>query len=87
MKIQGPHLKNINTYKNQLKQNRELRQNDSKRDQLNISSEAKQLQETKKTTMKRSEYVQQIKNEVQSGKYQINYEKTANKMIDFWSKY
>lgn len=87
MKIQGPHLNHINAYKNQLQKNRESPYNKHRKDQLNISPEAKQLQQTKKMNNKRSEYVQQIKNEVESGKYKINYERTAQKITDFWSKY
>jgi len=87
MKIQGPHLNNINTYKNQLQRNLELHQKDNKKDHLNISSEAKQLQEAKKAALERSSYVQKIKKEVRSGNYQVNYDETAKKMIDYWTDY
>lgn len=87
MKIQGPHFRSIHAYKKQLHQNKESHQKDLKTDDLEISSKAKQLQETNKASMKRSEYIQQIKNEIESGKYKIDYEKTAQKLIDFWSKY
>lgn len=86
MKIQGPHFRNIHAYNKQLQQNRESYQKEQRRDELNISSQAKQLQESNKKFMKRSEYIQQIKNEIKSGKYEINYEETAQKLIDFWSK-
>jgi negative regulator of flagellin synthesis FlgM len=53
---------------------------------LEISSQAMQLQENTKVNAKREAYVQEIKSRVESGEYVINHEKTAEKMIEFWSK-
>lgn len=58
----------------------------AKQDQIEISPEAKQLQESVKTNTQRTEYVQSIKNQIESGNYTIDPEKIAKKMIDFWSK-
>ena len=87
MKIDGPNAARLTAYKNQLQQQTEPKKATNRKDQLNISSEAKQLQETKKTATKRAAYVENIKNAVESGQYKVNYEKTAQKMIDFWSKH
>ena len=84
MKIQGPNPY-INTYKN-IKQPPVKKQPTNQKDQLNISTEAKQMQETKHHEMKRAEYVKDIKQSVQSGEYKVEHEKLAQKMIDFWSK-
>lgn len=65
----------------------QLKKETSQKDQLEISSQAKQLQESGKAQASRQEFVQDIKNAVESGDYKINYEKTAQKMIDFWSKH
>jgi len=87
MKIQGPQLRSMNAYHKQLQPKRESKQKELTRDQLNISREAQQLQKSDQASIKRSEYVQKIKQAVQSGEYKVDYEKTAQKMIDFWSKY
>lgn len=64
----------------------EMKKVGKQQDQLEISSEAMKLQENTKVNAKREAYVQEIKSRVESGQYEINYEKTAQKMIDFWSK-
>lgn len=86
MKIQGSNSTNLNVYKNQLQRQANLKKNEEKNDQLNISNEAKQLQEMKKTNSKRSAYVDSIKREVNTGKYEVNVERTSQRMIDFWTK-
>lgn len=86
MKIQGPNLTKLAAYRAQLQQ-ADPKKKVSKEDQLNISNAAKQLQESNKTNTQRAEYVQNIKNAVKSGQYEIDHEKVAQKMIDFWSKH
>ncbi|OZU88802.1 flagellar biosynthesis anti-sigma factor FlgM [Virgibacillus indicus] len=86
MKINGPNQTNFNPYKNQIQKQNEVKKEINKKDQIEISSHAKQLQENEKPNAKRAAYVQEIKNAVESGEYKINHEKTAQKMIDFWSK-
>lgn len=86
MKINGPNQTNFNAYKNQIQQHLDMKKSAKPQDQLQISSQAKQLQENTKVNAKREAYVQEIKNRVESGEYAINFEKTAQKMIDFWSK-
>ncbi|MFD2044988.1 flagellar biosynthesis anti-sigma factor FlgM [Ornithinibacillus salinisoli] len=85
MKIQGPNHTNFNPYKNQIQKQQDYNKNASQKDQLEISNQAKQLQESEKVHPKREAYVQEIKNAVESGEYKINHEKTAQKMIEFWS--
>ncbi|WP_042142641.1 flagellar biosynthesis anti-sigma factor FlgM [Paucisalibacillus sp. EB02] len=86
MKVNGPNQTNFNPYKNQIQKQMEMKKVGKQQDQLEISSEAMKLQENTKVNAKREAYVQEIKNRVDSGQYEINYEKTAQKMIDFWSK-
>lgn len=85
MKINGPNQTNFNPYKNQMQKQMDLKK-DIKQDQIEISSEAKKLLENEKTDPKREAYVQNIKDKVAAGEYKINYEKTAKKMIEFWSR-
>ncbi|WP_373893385.1 flagellar biosynthesis anti-sigma factor FlgM [Virgibacillus sp. CBA3643] len=86
MKINGSNHTNFNPYKNQIQKQAEIKNDTNKKDQIEISSAAKQLQENEKANAKRASYVQEIKNQVESGEYKVNHEKTAQKMIDFWSK-
>ncbi|TFJ93300.1 flagellar biosynthesis anti-sigma factor FlgM [Lentibacillus salicampi] len=86
MKINGVNQPNFNPYKNQMQKQMDYPKDANKKDQLEISNQAKQLQERVKPDAKRAAYVQQIKDAVDKGDYQINHEKTAQRMIDFWSK-
>ena len=86
MKIHGSNEANFNPYQKQIQKQAEYKKEMNQKDQLEISSQAKQLQEHAKPNAERANYVQKIKNAVESGDYQVNHEKTAKKMIDFWSK-
>ncbi|MBP1971173.1 negative regulator of flagellin synthesis FlgM [Virgibacillus natechei] len=86
MKINGPNQTNFNPYKNQMQKQADYKNEVNKKDQIEISSQAKQLQENEKPHVQRASYVQEIKNAVESGEYKVNPERTAEKMIDFWSK-
>ncbi|WP_085991346.1 flagellar biosynthesis anti-sigma factor FlgM [Oceanobacillus senegalensis] len=86
MKINGPHHTNFNNpYKRILQEQVEIKKGIKKEDQIEISTEAKQLQENGGLNNKRAEYVQSIKNQIDSGEYQVNPEKVAKKMVDYWS--
>ena len=86
MKIQGPNLTKLAAYRAQLQQ-ADPKKKVGREDQLDISKAAKQLQESNKVNTERAERVQNIKSEIKSGQYEINHEKIAQKMIDFWSKH
>lgn len=86
MKIQGPNQTNFNPYKQQLQKQTDVNKEVNKKDQLQISSQARELQGSEKPNKERAAYVQDIKNAVQSGDYKVNHEKTAQKMIAFWNK-
>lgn len=84
MKIQGPNSTNLNAYQRQI-QNQQRQKQQTYKDELNISKEAQQLQETKQIEKERLEHVQNIKKLVDSGEYEVNYKQVAQKMIEFWS--
>jgi negative regulator of flagellin synthesis FlgM len=86
MKINGTNQTNFNAYKNQMQKQAEVKKEVDREDQLEISNQAKQLQESEMFQAKRSAHVQQIKDEVKSGEYKIDPEKIAKKMIALWSK-
>ncbi|MEI3608416.1 flagellar biosynthesis anti-sigma factor FlgM [Pseudogracilibacillus sp. SO10305] len=82
MKIQGPNPY-LQIY-NQQKQSTICKKSDQKTDQLNISQEAKMMQMKQTGQSERAQYVQELKEKIQSGTYEINYEHVAEKMIDYW---
>ncbi|MEC5422862.1 flagellar biosynthesis anti-sigma factor FlgM [Virgibacillus sp. C22-A2] len=86
MKIHGPNQTNFNPYKNQVQKQVDHKKEVNKTDQIEISSQAKHLQGKDNPSAKRAEYIQEIKNAVDSGNYKVNPEKTAEKMIEFWKK-
>lgn len=86
MKIQGPNLTKLTAYRAQLQQT-DPKKKMNREDQLDISSAAKQLQKSDKANTERAEYVQNIKKAIKSGQYEVDHEKVAQKMIDFWSKH
>jgi len=83
MKIQGPNPF-INAYRNQ-QQKQIVKKSEQPKDQLDISTKAKQLQSQDVSSIERSKRVTKIKQLVQSGEYKIDYQQTAQKMIDFWT--
>ncbi|GAA0428425.1 hypothetical protein GCM10008934_17660 [Virgibacillus salarius] len=84
MKINGLNQPNYNPYKQQINKQVEVK-HDMKKDQIEISNQAKQLQEDEKPNPARSARVEKLKEAVEAGEYKLNYDKTAEKMIDFWS--
>ncbi|WP_188454140.1 flagellar biosynthesis anti-sigma factor FlgM [Virgibacillus oceani] len=86
MKINGPNQTNFNPYKNNIQKQTDLKKDIAQQDQLQISKQAKKLQENVKPNAERAAYVQDIKKSVESGEYQVDPEKTAKKMIAFWTK-
>lgn len=56
----------------------------SKKDQVQISEQAKAMLESKTTDPARQEKVQQLKSQVQSGEYKVDSQKVAEKIYQFW---
>ena len=86
MKIDRANQVNFNPYKQQIQKQAEMEKAENKSDELQISKEALKLQEKIKPNETREAYVQEIKQAVDNGQYKVNVEKTAQKMIEFWSK-
>ncbi|MCF6093412.1 flagellar biosynthesis anti-sigma factor FlgM [Microaerobacter geothermalis] len=57
-----------------------------KRDQVEISTEAKAMleQAAPLSGPERQQKINQLKEQVQSGQYQVNSEKVADKVLRFW---
>ncbi|MEA3320510.1 flagellar biosynthesis anti-sigma factor FlgM [Sutcliffiella horikoshii] len=85
MKINNLGPSGINPYKNQMKQQQAAKTNQTKSDQVEISSKAKELQERSQFAEARQEKVAKLKISVENGTYQIDSKSVANKMIDYYS--
>lgn len=86
MKINGSNqTHHINAYQKQLQKQTSTSQiNHQQEDRLQISDKAKRMQESSAAESGRHARIEKIKQEVASGNYQINYEETAKRMMDFW---
>ncbi|OEH92197.1 flagellar biosynthesis anti-sigma factor FlgM [Bacillus solimangrovi] len=59
---------------------------EKKKDEVKISSEAKELQKESSIQTERDEKIKAIKEKVQSGDYEVHPHKIAQKMYDFWTE-
>ena len=86
MKINSTGFNKIQFYQNQLKIADNQQSKQQKEDQVEISSQAKDLQSASKILSDREERVQQLKQQVQEGSYEINPSAIAEKMINYFNK-
>jgi negative regulator of flagellin synthesis FlgM len=76
-----------NPYKKQTQDmKQESVQSAFKKDEIQISDEAKKLLSSSKFEQERTEKVNEIKRQVESGSYQVNSSKVAKSILDFWRK-
>ncbi|RPF54354.1 flagellar biosynthesis anti-sigma factor FlgM [Aquisalibacillus elongatus] len=85
MKVNPTNGSNLNVYKQQLQKQDDTKQTQKTQDKIEISNQAKKLQEGNSLVEARQEKVQNLKQQVQDGNYDIDPKKTAEKMIDFWT--
>jgi negative regulator of flagellin synthesis FlgM len=77
-----------NPYKNQVQNMKQEKvQSGYKKDELEISEEAKKLLSSSKFETDRAEKISEIKSQVDNGTYKININETAKSIINFWQKY
>jgi negative regulator of flagellin synthesis FlgM len=86
MKINNIGLNGINPYKKQMNKMAAVESKATKADKVEISSEAKQLQETSPVTVARQEKVEALAKQVQSGNYKIDANAVARSVYDFYTK-
>lgn len=86
MKVHGNNNANFNAYKNNIQKQTKFKNEINQKDQLEISTEAKQMLSKQEPSLKRAAYVDSIKQTVQSGDYKLDHEKTVQKLISFWTK-
>lgn len=83
MKINHIGRLNINPYNKQAGKMDQV-QKAGKKDKIEISPEAKNLQKIGNIELERQEKIEAIKKEIQSGQYEINTKEIAKKMYSFW---
>jgi negative regulator of flagellin synthesis FlgM len=77
-----------NPYKNQVQNMKhEKVQSGYKKDEIQISDEAKKLLSSSKFETDRAEKISEIKSQVNKGTYKVNVSETAKSIINFWQKY
>ncbi|WP_017470761.1 flagellar biosynthesis anti-sigma factor FlgM [Amphibacillus jilinensis] len=87
MKINGTNQPNVNPYQKQLHRQTPIRsEHQKKADQLQISDQAKKMQEFNGVHPAREQHVNAIKQEVDAGQYKVEAEQVAKKMLTFWRK-
>ena len=76
-----------NPYKKQVQDmKQEQKQSVFKKDEIQISDEAKKLLSTSKFEQERVDKVNEIKQQVDNGTYKVKISETAKAVIDFWRK-
>jgi negative regulator of flagellin synthesis FlgM len=83
------HFKSIqnNPYKKQVQDMRQEKvQSGYKKDELQISDEAKKLLSSSRFEQDRAEKVNDIKNQVDKGTYKVNVSETVKSIINFWQQ-
>jgi negative regulator of flagellin synthesis FlgM len=85
MKINNFNRVTNNPYQKQLNKQAEVKQTQTKKmDQIEISSKALEMQKGEEVLAVRKEKVDSLKNQINSGSYQVNYDKVAEKFLEFW---
>lgn len=87
MKIYNYGVNKVNPYQNQSLKIEQLKKSSiNVTDQLEISSAAKDLQGIKSYADERAERVQQLKEQVQSGNYQVDAKQLASDILKYYRK-
>ncbi|WP_338418764.1 flagellar biosynthesis anti-sigma factor FlgM [Paraliobacillus zengyii] len=85
LKIQGPNHSNFNPYKKKINKQAEVQTDKQvKSDQLQISDQAKKMQGNDSVQPQREARVNEIKQAVENGTYNIAPKQTAEKLLNFW---
>ncbi|WP_096156597.1 flagellar biosynthesis anti-sigma factor FlgM [Bacillus sp. FJAT-45066] len=84
MKINNIGQMGVNPYRKQMEKPVQQSNTGPKSDKVEISSEAKGLQETSQFQEARTEKVAQLKIAVQNGTYQVDVKQVAAKMTDYY---
>ncbi|NRD79395.1 flagellar biosynthesis anti-sigma factor FlgM [Bacillus sp. BRMEA1] len=77
----------LNPYQNQINRNKTNTNKASNKDVVNISSSGQEIYQAMKSDQAdRQKRIEQLKEQVSNGTYQVDSQKVAQKMLDFWDK-
>src|SRR5699024_5617556 len=83
MKINGVNHSNIHPYHKQMQPPQKDAEIQSG-DKLDISPEAKQLQQQSRISLERQEKINALKQQIEAGEYEVNPKKAAQTSYEFW---
>ena len=87
MKINNVGPAGMNPYKKNINRLEEAKQSSFQaKDKLEISTTAKELQQTSQVITQRQEKVEALKVSVQNGTYKLDANETAKSIVDFYRK-
>ena len=87
MKINNVGPAGMNPYKKNINRLEEAKQSSFQaKDKLEISTTAKELQQTSQVITQRQEKVEALKFSVQNGTYKLDANETAKSIVDFYRK-
>lgn len=87
MKVQGYGVNAVNPYKNQQVKTNEVKKSTlSFQDQLEISSQAKDLQGVKSYESERADRLSELKSQIQNGTYKVDSEKLARDLLNHFRR-
>ncbi|WP_416147315.1 flagellar biosynthesis anti-sigma factor FlgM [Salipaludibacillus sp. HK11] len=80
-------MQSVQAYnKLQESQDRQQKTQTKRADQVEISSEAKQMAKSKEISAERQERVNEVKTQIDQGTYKVNAQEVAKKFYEFWDK-
>ncbi|SDO37495.1 flagellar biosynthesis anti-sigma factor FlgM [Alkalicoccus daliensis] len=84
MKINPMHSLNAYNRSQETQRSKETQQ-PQKSDRIEISKAAQEMAKSQEFQAARNERVQELKEQVENDKYQVNSQDVARKMYDFWN--
>ena len=85
MKV-NPYRNIQNIYRKQVEKQQAKNDVAKKQDKIEISTEAKLMQQDTKIEVERKQKVEALKEKVQSGEYKVNTQEVAKKLYEFWNE-
>ncbi|WP_209121475.1 flagellar biosynthesis anti-sigma factor FlgM [Alkalihalobacillus sp. BA299] len=86
MKINPYQSIQNNPYRKQVEKQTSTNETSTKKDQIQISKAALELQQSTRIDAARQEKVSELKEKIQSGTYKVDAQAVANKLYDYWMK-
>lgn len=86
MKINPIHNSRVNPYQRNAEKVNQVKQDKKPLDKVEISSQAKNLQEVSQYTKDRESKVEALKQQVENGTYKVDTKELAKNLLNFYKK-